>query len=498
MRVEQLDVLVVGAGPSGLMAGVCLARLGVRVLVVDAKDGPTRESRALALQARSVEIYDQLGLAPRVLAASRLAPQIVPGSRSRTFAPFGFTGAGRTLTPYPGIRVLEQSRNEEILGEAYHQAGGDVRWGHRLVALRVTGDPGIVATLRGPDGDTDVRARWCIGADGASSTVRGLAGIPFAGTTSPLTYYVADALDATGLVEDAVNLRVSPDDFLLTFPMGGPGHHRLLGVVDADEGSLEARVRRRLADEFGVEYTASSWFATYRVHHRLAGRFRAGPVFLVGDAAHVHSPVGAQGMNTGLQDAHHLALTLGDVVHGRTPESALDHYEAERRPVARSVVRTTDRVFARVTSGSRLARFTRGRVVPLVAPLAVRLLPRLVGSERLYGLVSQTRIRYDDLTLPDGGRSASPVGRRLPWTGENFVTLRSLDWQVHRYGPARRGPAVAERLGVTFVAFRRDPYRRLDPALLYLVRPDGFVAAAADDAHAVAVFRRRIQGRPEP
>lgn len=508
----RTDVLVVGAGPSGLMAAVCLARLGVDVTIVDGKSEPTRESRALALQARSLEIYAQLGLIDRVLSESDRAPQIVPGYRTRAFHPVSFDGFGANLTPYPGIYVLEQSRNERILLDAYRASGRDVRWRHELSDLRLdeeAADPvRATLTMRGQaEATVTVSARWCIAADGASSTVRDLLGIDFEGSTNPLRFYVADALGVAGLIEGSVNARVSRDDFVLAFPMGAPGHHRILGTVDevtADDG-LEAGVRTRLRDEFGIGYDRSAWFSSYRVHHRLAARFRHGPVFLVGDAAHVHSPVGAQGMNTGLQDAHNLACKLADVVHGGAAPSWLDRYEAERRPVARRLVGTTDAAFARITSSGRVARFVRNRVIPVVAPFAVRFVPRLVGTERIYGYVAQLRIHYWASAAERArrhGRRDRVVGRRLAWSGENFSALRAMTWQVHGYGASADAvQATAAALGFETHTFGRDPHRRLDASRLYLVRPDGFVAAAAPPGEALESFRAYLsatRGIPEP
>ena len=290
-------------------------------------------------------------------------------------------------------------------------------------------------------------------------------------------------------------MRVSRDDFVLAFPMGQPGHHRILGVVDdgASGHGLEAGVRTRLRHEFGVRYDSSSWFSSYRVHHRLASRFREGPVFLVGDAAHVHSPVGAQGMNTGLQDAHNLACKLADVVHGRRGPDVLDRYEAERRPVARRLVGTTDAAFARITSTRPIARFARDRIVPAVAPLAVRLIPRLIGVERIYGYLAQLRIHYwasERERARRHGRRGRVVGRRLPWSGSNFAALGAMTWQVHGYGaPQEVVDATAAALGVDAHSFPADPHRRLDASRLYLVRPDGFVASAAPTDAALARFR---------
>lgn len=498
--VSRTDVLVVGAGPSGLMAAVCLARLGVAVTVVDGKSGPTRESRALALQARSMELYDQLELVQAVLNECDRAPAIVPGHGKRTFRPVSFAGFGNTLTPYPGIYVLEQSRNERILRDAYLRLGGDLRWRHELRELRVDdrADDPVEVTLVSPEGEVTLQARWCIGADGASSRVRGLLGIPFEGSTNPLRFYVADALDAEGLIEGSANMRVSRDDFVLAFPMGAPGHHRILGVADENpsDTQLERVVRDRLNAEFGIRYSRSAWFSSYRVHHRLAARLRDGPVFLVGDAAHVHSPVGAQGMNTGLQDAHNLAWRLAEVSTGSAGPSTLDRYEAERRPVARRLVQTTDAAFARITSGGRIARFARDRVVPLLAPVAVRIVPRLVGTERIFGYLAQLRTHYWDSDAERAGhhgRRDRIVGRRLPWSGDNFTVLREMNWQVHGYGAdAEAVKITAASLGVPGHCFGKDAHRRLRASKLYLVRPDGFVAAAAPEREATDRFAAHL------
>ncbi|GGI45319.1 2-polyprenyl-6-methoxyphenol hydroxylase-like FAD-dependent oxidoreductase [Agromyces flavus] len=499
----RTDVLVVGAGPSGLMAADMLAKLGVDAIVVDGKDGPTRESRALVVQARSMELYDQLGLADRVLAQRGAALGAVLCFRHRVLGEIPFREFGAATTPFPDITVFEQSRNERLLVDALGERGGEVRWEHRLVALEPHA-ASVTARLEAPGGPVEIDARWVVGADGAHSAVRELCRIPFEGVTNEHTFFVADAVGASGLVEGRVNIRMAPDDLLLSFPMGEPGHARILGVVrDADlaaGGELpEALVRSRIARGFTVGYRSSTWFATYRLHHRVAARFRDGRCFIVGDAAHIHSPVGGQGMNTGLQDAHNLACALADVLVGGMPERRLDRYEAERRPVARKLVATTDRLFGLVTADTALTRFIRGRAIPAMGPIAIRLLPRIIGGPRLFGFLSQTRIRYRmSLTRPPRSQARDDVvGKRLPFAGgdpSNFDSLRPMRWQVHGYGaPADLVGSVAERLGIDHHVFPPDANGRLRSDRLYLVRPDGFVAAEAS----VTAGRAARAGRPE-
>jgi 2-polyprenyl-6-methoxyphenol hydroxylase-like FAD-dependent oxidoreductase len=483
------DVLVAGAGPTGLMLANWLVKLGVDVMIVDGKDGPTRESRALVVQARSLEIYDQLGLGDLVLSAAHRADALSPGYLDRAFGRVPLGPLGRGVTPYPYIEILEQSRNEEILYENLQKLGVDVRWETAVTAVVQT-DQGVEAKV----GNDTVRARFCVGCDGANSAVRRARRIDFEGVTNPHRFYVLDALATGGLVQDAINVRPGNDDFLLAFPMRGRGAWRLIGLIqdeDRDGELAEEDVRARLR-KFAVTYDRSRWFATYRVHHRIAAAFRDGPFFLAGDAAHVHSPVGGQGMNTGLQDAHNLAFKLADVVQGRRRDAWLDRYEAERRPVAKRLVATTDRIFAGVTSQSALSRALRRVVVPLLAPVGVRVLPRSRGGSRLFQYVSQIRIHYWMTPAASAVARGPVVGRRLPWAGDNFAVLRSLQWQVHAYG----GVSASEipDLGVPVHIFPEAPDTPLRPGQLYLVRPDGFVAAEASPADAPQDFPPLMTG----
>ncbi|MDY7087750.1 MAG: FAD-dependent monooxygenase [Actinomycetota bacterium] len=493
MAELSCDVLVAGAGPTGLMLANWLVKLGVGVIVADGKEGPTRESRALVVQARSLEIYDQLGLGDQVLDAAHRADALAPGFGDRAFGRIPLGSLGGAVTPHPFIEILEQSRNEEILYENLQKLGADVRWETPVTAVKQVED-GIEAKV----GNDTVRCRFCVGCDGSNSAIRKARRIAFEGVTNPHRFYVIDALGVGGLVENAINVRPGRSGFLLGFPMGGRHAWRLIGLIRDDDGDgrlTEEDVRPRIRD-FAVTYAESRWFATYKVHHRVAATFRDGPFFLAGDAAHVHSPVGGQGMNTGLQDAHNLAFKLADVLRGRRKDDWLDRYEAERRPVARTLVATTDRLFGAVTSQQPLSRALRRVVVPLLAPVGVRFLPRASGGSRLFQYVSQIRIHYwmtPDARAAAGGRRDPVVGRRLPWAGGNFEALRDVRWQIHAYG----GVVTSDvpDLGVPVHVFPPAPESSgLRPGRLYLVRPDGFVAAEAGLDEAAGVFPALMRG----
>ncbi len=483
LPITDTDVLVVGAGPTGLMAGLVLARRGVQAVIIDAKPAPTQESRALAVQARTMEIYDQLGLAERVLAGAYPATRL---QIRQDINPQGFNieTAQRGSTRYPGMQIFEQSRNEELLSSTLTETGNGVRWRHRLVDLldHADGSDGsvgrIVALVDGPKGLTRIRARWCVGADGARSAVRRIQDLPFEGVTDDAMFCVADLRGVSGLPDGTIAARFGGATFALLFPLGPGGHARLISMVNSDEVHQESALATARA-ELGLSYTAVDWFSAYRVHHRVATRFRKGSVFLAGDAAHVHSPVGGQGMNTGLQDAHNLANLLADVVQGHVDSAALDRYEHERRPVAQRLVKVTDRVFSVIARRSRGSAWFRRRFSGVMATFVPRILDTPLGA-RFGGYLGQYRIRYHFTSTGSavpGWATDRIVGLRLPPVGDNLSSLRTFTWQLHTYGARATRPDVPDWVDGPH-DFGPDSQGRLRLNQVYLVRPDGYVAAS--------------------
>ena len=415
------DVLVVGAGPTGLMLANQLARRGVRALIIDRHARPSVESRALGVQARTLEIYSHLGIAERALELGKRATGANIWALGRRAARVPLGDIGRDLSPHPFLLILGQDDNERLLGEALGKLGMGVRWNTELVGLEQKTDR-VRARLKQPDGTTqEITAAWIAGCDGAHSAVRDLNGVAFQGAPYENVFFVADTQVTGTMVPDEINVYRWRQGFHLFFPMRGTNHWRIAGIVPP-----ELRGRKDLSfddvvpsvrEEAGsaLSFQQCSWFSTYRIHHRRAERFRDRRCFLLGDAAHIHSPVGAQGMNTGLQDAYNLAWKLALVVSGRADAALLDSYEEERIPVARRLLSTTDRIFSLIVSDNRLAGLFRTQVL-------VRIMAFAMGLDRVQKLAFRT-ISQIGIRLPrqpsvgnTGGstRGRAPCRRSLP------------------------------------------------------------------------------------
>jgi 2-polyprenyl-6-methoxyphenol hydroxylase-like FAD-dependent oxidoreductase len=422
------DVLIVGAGPTGLMLANQLIRRGVRVLLIDRHAGPARETRALGVQARTLEIYAQLGIVDRALALGKRGTGANLWAQGKWMArvPLGETGAN--LTRFPYVLILGQDDNERIMGDRLRELGGAVQWQTELVGL-VQRPDAVQATLRLPDGaERVVEVPWVAGCDGARSAVRELSGITFPGAPYEHIFFVADVEMTGGMVPDEVNVYLWRDGFHLLFPMRGADHWRIVGILPRPlrgrEGVGFDDVIPSIRGEAGADlaFRGCTWFSTYRIHHRAAARFRDRRCFLLGDAAHIHSPVGAQGMNTGLQDSYNLAWKLALVVKSRAGPALLDSYEQERMPVAQRLLNTTDRAFRLVVSDAWAAGLLRTKVLARMAAFAMSR-PRI--QRFAFRVVSQIGINYRNSPLskaPSGLPDAAPQpGDRFPWATLKFA-----------------------------------------------------------------------------
>lgn len=510
------DLLIVGAGPTGLMLANQLARRGARVEIVDHHAGPAMQSRALGVQARTLEIYAQLGIVDRALELGRKGSGATLWAQGRRMAHVPLGDVGSAVTPYPFILILGQDDNELIMGEKLDALCVQVQWNTELVDLTQHVDH-VSATLKLPDGSNRiVTAPYIAGCDGAHSAVRKLSGIGFPGAPYEHVFFVADVEMTGTMVPDEVNVFLWQAGFHLLFPMRGKDHWRIVGILppelrdrnDLDLDAVMPSLRQEAGDNLSIRNC--SWFSAYRIHHRAAERFRDRRAFILGDAAHIHSPVGAQGMNTGLQDAYNLAWKLALVIQGKADPDLLDSYNEERLPVAQRLLRTTDSGFKVVVSDSWLAGLIRTEVIARVAAFAM-------STERIqkfaFRMVSQTAINYRRSSLSEAldplPFAAPQCGDRFPWlhlklhvggpVEDTFKTLDDRHFNLLAFGqtaPAELGfGELIQRWTIP-----DDPHNDAELARVgilrpsfYLIRPDGHVGLCGKTADPAAI-RRYLAG----
>src|SRR6266576_3904081 len=376
--IRNTDVLIVGAGPTGLVLALWLTRLGVRVRIIDKTSEPGTTSRALAVQARTLELYGQLGIADLVVERGRKvnAANLWVAGRRVAHAVFGDMGVG--LSPYPYPLIFPQDEHEHLLIERLAEAGVEVERQTELLGFENV-DGHVRAQIRTREGAVETcTAAYIAGCDGARSSVREAIGIGFPGGTYEHLFYVADVEASGQALNGELHAAFDRTDFLIVFPMKDDRRARLVGTVrDEVEQKREDLswndVSKRVIKWITIDVKSVNWFSTYRVHHRVADHFRKDRAFLLGDAAHIHSPVGGQGMNTGIGDAVNLAWKLAAVLKKNASEALLDTYEPERIAFACRLVATTDRAFTLVDKRSALATFVRTRIVPPLLQIAFAL-----------------------------------------------------------------------------------------------------------------------------
>ena len=484
-------VLIVGAGPTGLVLALWLIRAGVPVRIVDKNATPAMESRALAIAARTLEYYDQLGIAARVIAAGTVFRGANVWNSQGRAAHISFSDIGGGISRYPFALVYPQDQHERLLVDELERAGTHVERPLEFIGLTQRSG-GVDVTLRHADGTLErLDAAYVAACDGAHSPIRAELGIGFDGGTYERLFYVADVAGSGGAINGEVNVGLGNNDFIAAFPMKEAGRARVVGTVapastlgheptwdDVDETTL---------DLLHLHVDRVAWFATYRVHHRVATAFRDRRVFLLGDAAHVHSPLGGQGMNTGIADAVDLGWRLADVIHERAHDRVLASYETERIAFARRLVATTDRAFAIIASPEDGARTARA-LLPRLAAFGSRFRPL---RRQLFRAISQTAVNYRMSAISVGEFLSVHGGDRLPWVapgdldepGDNYAPLAERRWHLQAFAPlAPDVRAFCDGHGVPVHEFRLRPGARtpLSPGAIYLVRPDGYLGLVAE------------------
>ncbi|MEU7278988.1 FAD-dependent monooxygenase [Streptomyces sp. NPDC045431] len=496
---DAYDVLVVGGGPTGMMAACELLRRGIRVRIVDRAPEPSPFPKALLVWPRSLDLFEDLGVLPRLREAGLQINAFSYYSDREHLATFDFP---QELSPV----CLPQNETERILRDRLHELGGRVERGVRLLTFdgldfsgRIDAVDGVTAVLEHPDGTIErTRAPFVIGADGAGSAVRAQLGTGFSGSTYETAFALVDAEIEGFLPPDQALYYQSPAGALVIVALPNGVFRFFSSLAPGEEVSVAAM--QRIVDERGpkgVRIAEPIWQSVFRVHARHANDFQLGRVFIAGDAAHVHSPAGGQGLNTGFQDAHNLAWKLAAVLRGEAPSDLLLSYGPERAAVAKRVVRDTDiqtRAWLVQTPAKVGLRDAAFRIADRTGLFSQFYAPVMAGRRLAYPPVRDTQAPGGRTTcqLLPGVRNAVRVGAVFP---------RELAMPHKIQGPAAdpttwtlaavcRGDAAAWRAELRAMAALRPGLRVVDLAAgpaarltgcrhqgYYLIRPDGHVAA---------------------
>ena len=524
--MNDLDVLVVGAGPTGCMLAIELAARGLCVRIIDKAEVRPTTSRALVVQARSLELFDRHGMGEAFARRGAHAIEAEGYARRERFGRFALGDVGAPDTPFGYLLFLSQVETERALEAELARLGVAVERPVTLDTARDAGDH-VDATLATPRGEEQVHARYLVGADGAHSAVRKLAGLSFDGGAYAQHFALADVRIDGAIADGAAHFFLGDPGLLVVLPIDDRGTHRLIAsgfrVRENGEHHPTLAEMQAIYDEVSpvpARLSEPSWLARFRLHHRGVDRYQNGRFFVAGDAAHIHSPAGGQGMNTGLQDAANLGWKLALVIQGERASGSSTATTRSASPSVRSFLRFTDRLFRIAASDNPVVLGARNALVPFVAP---RLLRSGKGRARLFRFISQLGIRYRRSPIVSEGvtngafvSGAVRPGDRVPDAriGETtlFALLRGTAHHVLLIGTnegdevrARAAQALAARfpnLELRFHALDSSELRErfgVAPGapVQVLVRPDGYIGfrSASVDPDALISHLARAYGR---
>ncbi len=466
------DILIVGAGPVGLFLANECARRGLRWRIVEAHPSQSEHSKALAIFPRTLEIFDMAGVVAPFLETANRVTSVAVTTHGRALAHMRFEPEE---SPYSFVAMVPQNVTEKLLAEELRRKGGGVEYGTTFVSAHQQ-EGGVDVTVERHGEPAKIRASFVVGCDGAHSTVRRSLNLSLEGGEYHATFMLAD-IETNEIAGD--ELQLCPSEFgpVAIFPMSA-SRRRIVATIEHPEGDTPslALVQRVLAQRApsGIEARAVHWSSYFRIHHRHAPALRLGRMFIAGDAAHIHSPFGGQGMNTGLHDVWNLVWKLDLCLHGHGNERLLDSYGAERLPVIKNVIETTDLLTKIMGTPNRFAQALRDTVIPMVSHLApfqhafVQRLSELGIAYRGSPIIEGPGKRYFD----DSMRGGKGIGSRfLLVAGEN------------RESAIRK---AAQELCLSFsgIVEMRPSHQ---PGIT-LVRPDGYIAYSARNGNSIAAL----------
>lgn len=492
---NKVQVVIIGAGPTGLSMAAQLIRHSIDFIILEKNERTTVLSKAIVVQARTLEIFQELGISEEAMRRGRITTGMNLFYKGRRRAAINLPALGEGLSPFAFALSLEQSKTEQLLAEYLSEKGKQVQWKSELTRFEQHND-GVIVYYKDAQGvEQKTEAAYLVGCDGAGSPVRHGLNFSFEGSTEPKLFYVADVLLKSPVInQDALYMYMIRKGFILFFPMEGAGHYRIVGILPEQEATMseytfsdiEPTIKQQIISP--VDFVELRWFSTYRVHSRKASSFMKGRCFIAGDAAHIHTPAGGQGMNTGIQDAYNLAWKMAYTLRGEVNAKVLKTYDTERTGNAKHLLQTTDRMFDIMSGVNRFWNFLRLLFFPLFLNALSK--SRLVGK-RIFPLLSQTGIAYPDSYLTvESSIGKVKGGDRMPY----FVFSDGRHIFSYLTGPVFKllyfgGKDINERLldGVnlkmTFLSFHEIPaslFGNADEFYIFL-RPDNHISYIGKD-----------------
>jgi 2-polyprenyl-6-methoxyphenol hydroxylase-like FAD-dependent oxidoreductase len=487
--LTKTQVIIIGAGPTGLSMAAQLIRHKIDFIIIEKNEKTTHLSKAIAVQARTLEIFQELGIVDEAMKRGQLTTGMNLFSKGKRRAAVDLADLGKGLSEFPFALSLEQSKTEELLAEYLQKNEKQVQWSADFSHFEQD-DNGVTVYYKDKTGTQQkIKANYLVGCDGASSMVRHQLGLTFEGSTEPKLFYVADVILKSPVInENRLYMYMIPKGFVLFFPMEGEGHYRIIGVLPEHKddnheyhfSEVEPKIKTNIITP--VDFVKLQWFSTYKVHSRKADSFMQNRCFIAGDAAHIHTPAGGQGMNTGIQDAYNLAWKMAYRLRGEVNDEVLQSYDTERTQNAKRLLNTTDRMFDIMSGVNGFWNFIRLGFFPIF--LIVLSTSNFI-KRKIFPLLSQIGIAYPDSYLTQTSALGKvTAGDRMHYfvfaDGKTiFSYLTEPVFKLLYFGrnPVEN-PANESRIKMNFHSFTEIPASIFgnNSEFYVLVRPDNHIS----------------------
>jgi 2-polyprenyl-6-methoxyphenol hydroxylase-like FAD-dependent oxidoreductase len=498
----KTQVLIAGAGPTGLSLAAQLIRYNIDFVIFDKNESPTPLSKAVGVHARTLEIYDQLDLGRKAVQLGQPMGVVNMNNNGKKTATLSLEDFGKGLSPHPYMLILEQSKNERLLYDYLLQHNKIVLWDTELIHF-TQDDHAVTVNVKNKQGEEQhIEADYFVGCDGSKSVVRQQLGFRFEGSTFEEHFYVADAkVDWNKNYGTDLDICTSKDTLAIFFPMKGDQRFRIVGTLpknrSADQEILMDEIEYRIKNDSKIPLEISDirWFAIYKVHSRMTNAFVDKRCMIAGDAAHIHTPAGGQGMNTGIQDAYNLAWKLALILKGQAKPALLDSYNEERMANAKNLLKTTDNYFKLEGGGGAMMAFVRQYILPTLMSIVMQV---EFIKRKIFLIFSQTGITYKENSLKIDSKIAKiNAGDRMPYfmidqSSSIYDLLKQPSFHLIGFGKASNTATDINGVDIRNIQLPKAPGHIFgnNNDFYVLVRPDNYIAYIGADMEQVKRFVR--------